>query len=75
MVSEGTMTTSQVNHGNGAVVGDWEVGFLRARWGATSVGVGSSFVEPLKFDPPGASVHECVWPTHFPEVLATEPLA
>ena len=75
MVSEVTMTTSQVNQGNGAVVGDWEVGFLRARWGGYFCGGGVSFVEPLKFDPPGASVHECVWPTHSLEVLATERLS
>ena len=47
-----TMTTYQVNQGNGAVVGDWEVGFLRARWGAASaLGVGSPSLNPSKLIP------------------------
>ena len=45
------MTTYQVNQGNGALVGDWEVGLLRARLGAFPLGVGSSSLNPPNLPP------------------------
>ena len=45
------MTSISVNQGNGAVVGDWEAGYLRARWGVSPLGGGFLSLNPTKLTP------------------------
>ena len=45
------MISIPVNQGNGAVVGDWEAGYLRARWGVSPLGGSFLSVNPTKLTP------------------------
>ena len=45
------MTSIPVNQGTGAVVGDWEAGYLRARWGVSPLGGGLRALNSTKVTP------------------------
>ena len=45
------MISIPVNQGNCAVVGDWEAGYLRARWGVSPLGGGPRSLKPTKVNP------------------------
>ena len=64
------MTTYQVNQGNAAVVGDWEVGLLRARLGAFPLRVGSSSLNPPNLPPQEPQTMKLLFP---PNPLKSSP--
>ena len=45
------MVSIPVNHGNGAVMGDWKAGYLRARWGVSPLGGGPRSLNSTKITP------------------------